>query len=82
MSSAVLVLKGKDPGEVIGAPLSALPSPAPAPPPTADQAGELAAMDPASTGGLAEAMAEGVFGPRVDLSRELRQALRIFRASR
>jgi Tol biopolymer transport system component len=82
VSSAVLVLKGKDPGEVIGAPLSAVPSLAPAPPPTADQAGELAAMDPASTGGLAEAMAEGTFGPRVDLPRELRRALRIFRASR
>ncbi len=80
VSSAVLVLKGKDPGEVIG--LSAMPSLVPAPLPTADQAGELAAMDPASTGGLAEAMAEGTFGPRMDLPRELRRALRMFRASR
>ncbi|MGH2675086.1 MAG: phosphodiester glycosidase family protein, partial [Actinomycetota bacterium] len=81
VSSAVLVLKGKDPGEVIGAPLSAAPTLAPAPPPTRDQAGEIAAMDPASTGGLAEALVEGTFGPRVDLPRDLRRALRIFRSS-
>lgn len=79
VSSAVLVIKGKDPGESIGGqPAAAL---APAPQPTRDRAGEIAAMDPASTGGLAEAMARGTFGPRVDLPRELRRALRIFRSA-
>jgi len=80
VSSAVLVLKGKDPGESIGGPLA--PPLAPAPPPARDRAGETAAMDPASTGGLAEALVSGTFGPRVDLPRELRRALRIFRSAR
>jgi hypothetical protein len=80
VSSAVLVLKGKDPGESIGGPLAA--PLAPAPPPARDRAGETAAMDPASTGGLAEALVSGTFGPRVDLPRELRRALRIFRSAR
>lgn len=81
VSSAVLVLKGADPGEAIGAPLARTPEAGAAPAPARDQAGELAAMDPASTGGLAEAMAEGTFGPRVDLPRELRRALRLFRSA-
>jgi len=80
VSSAVLVLKGKDPGESIGGPLAA--PLAPAPPPARDRAGETAAMDPASTGGLAEALVSGTFGPRIDLPRELRRALRIFRSAR
>jgi len=81
VSSAVLVLKGADPGEAIGAPLARTPETGAAPAPARDQAGQLAAMDPASTGGLAEAMAEGTFGPRVDLPRELRRALRLFRSA-
>ena len=80
VSSAVLVIKGKDPGESIGGPLAA--PLAPAPSPASDRAGEIAAMDPASTGGLAEALDSGTFGPRVDLPRELRRALRIFRSAR
>ncbi|MGH2737452.1 MAG: phosphodiester glycosidase family protein, partial [Actinomycetota bacterium] len=80
VSSAVLVIKGKDPGESIGGPLAA--PLAPAQPPATDRAGEIAAMDPASTGGLAEALVSGTFGPRVDLPRELRRALRIFRSAR
>jgi len=80
VSSAVLVIKGKDPGESIGGPLAA--PLAPAQPPDTDRAGEIAAMDPASTGGLAEALVSGTFGPRVDLPRELRRALRIFRSAR
>jgi exopolysaccharide biosynthesis protein len=80
VSSAVLVIKGKDPGETIGGPLAAPLKPAP--PPAPDGAGEIAAMDPASTGGLAEALVSGTFGPRVDLPRELRRALRIFRSAR
>jgi exopolysaccharide biosynthesis protein len=81
VSSAVLVIKGRDPGEVIGAPIPRLPSAA-APSPTADRAGKRAVLDPASTGGLAEALAEGTFGPPVELPRELRRALRAFRSSR
>lgn len=79
VSSAVLILKGKDRGEAIGGPLAPL---APAPPPAPSRAGEIAAMDPASTGGLAEALALGTFGPRLDLPPELRRALWIFRSSR
>jgi hypothetical protein len=81
VSSAVLVIKGKDPGEVIGAPIPRLPSAA-APAPATDRAGEQAVLDPASTGGLAEALAEGTFGPPVELPPELRRALRAFRSSR
>jgi exopolysaccharide biosynthesis protein len=80
VSSAVLVLKGKDPGESIGGPLAA--PLAPAPLPAKDRAGEIAAKDPASTGGLAEALVSGTFGPRLDLPRELRRVLRIFRSAR
>src|ERR671918_1028562 len=79
VSSAVLILKGKDKGESIGGPLAAPLQPAP--PPTTDRAGEIAAMDPASTGGLAEALARGTFGPRLDLPPDLRRALRIFRSA-
>jgi hypothetical protein len=81
VSSAVLVIKGKDPGEVIGAPIPRLPSAA-APEPATDRAGERAVLDPASTGGLAEALAEGTFGRPVELPPELRRALRAFRSSR
>jgi Phosphodiester glycosidase/WD40-like Beta Propeller Repeat len=81
VSSAVLVIKGKDPGEVIGAPIPRQPSAA-APAPANDRAGERAVLDPASTGGLAEALAEGTFGRPVELPRELRRALRAFRSSR
>jgi hypothetical protein len=81
VSSAILVIKGKDPGEAIGAAIPRQPAtgaPAPAP----DQAGERAVLDPASTGGLLEAMSEGTFGPPVELPPPLRRALREFRSSR
>jgi exopolysaccharide biosynthesis protein/Tol biopolymer transport system component len=81
VSSAVVVIKGVDPGEAVGAPIGRLPA-GPAPPPARDQAGERAVLDPASTGGLLEAMAEGSFGPPVDLPKPLRRALREFRSSR
>jgi hypothetical protein len=81
VSSAILVIKGKDPGEAVSAPIGRLPA-GPAPPPARDQAGERAVLDPASTGGLLEAMAEGTFGPPVDLPPGLRRALREFRSSR
>jgi exopolysaccharide biosynthesis protein len=80
VSSAILVLKGLDPGEAVGPPIGRLPA-RNAPPPASDQAGERAVEDPASTGGLLEAMAEGTFGPPVDLPPALRRALREFRSS-
>jgi Tol biopolymer transport system component/exopolysaccharide biosynthesis protein len=74
VSSAVLVLKGPDPGDVIGAPQAKLPSQ----PPAKDGSGVAALLDPASTGGLLESMAEGTFGPPVDLPPNLERALRRF----
>ena len=80
VSSAVLVIKGPDPGEVVGGPIPSLPATA-APGPARDPAGRRALLDPASTGGLLEAMAEGTFGPPVDLPTPLRRALRTFRSA-
>jgi exopolysaccharide biosynthesis protein len=81
VSSAVLVIRGKDPGEAIAAPVPRGPAVA-APEPARDQAGERSVLDPASTGGLLEAMAEGTFGRPVDLPPPLRRALREFTSSR
>jgi hypothetical protein len=75
VSSAVLVLKGPDPGDVIGVPQPRQPA---APGPAKDGSGETALLDPASTGGLLEAMDEGTFGPPVDLPPHLQKALRTF----
>jgi dipeptidyl aminopeptidase/acylaminoacyl peptidase len=80
VSSAVLVIRGPDPGEVVGAPTPKLPATAP-PRPARDAAGRRTVLDPASTGGLLEAMAEGTFGSPVDLPPELRRALRTFLSS-
>jgi hypothetical protein len=76
VSSAILVLPKGDQGEVIGAaqPRTAAPK--------RGAGGEAAVLDPASTGGLLEAMAAGTFGRRVQLPAELRRALGRFRASR
>jgi Tol biopolymer transport system component len=76
VSSAILVLPGGDQGETIGAvqPRTAAPREAPG--------GDAAVLDPASTGGLLEAMAAGTFGRRAQLPVELRRALAQFRASR
>jgi Phosphodiester glycosidase/WD40-like Beta Propeller Repeat len=79
VSSAVLVIKGRDPGEVVGAPPARTSGQAPPPAPTG--AGRIAVHDPASTGGLLEAMAEGTFGLPVDLPPPLRRALRAFRSA-
>jgi exopolysaccharide biosynthesis protein len=81
VSSALLVIKGTDPGEAVAGPIGRIPA-GPAPPPVRDQAGERAVLDPASTGGLLEAMAVGTFGRPVDLPPDLRRALREFRSSR
>jgi Tol biopolymer transport system component len=80
VSSAVLVIKGRDPGEAIGAPIPRAPADG-APSPGPGEAGRLAVLDAASTGGLLEAMAEGSFGPPVDLPPPLRRALHTFRSS-
>jgi hypothetical protein len=77
VSSAVLVIRGQDRGEVVGAPIPSLPATT-GPGPARDPAGRRALLDPASTGGLLEAMAEGTFGPPVDLPPPLRRALRTF----
>jgi hypothetical protein len=79
VSSAVLVIRGLDPGEAVGAPVARAPRRAPPPGPTG--AGTTAVLDPASTGGLLEAMAEGTFGAPVDLPPPLRRALRALRAA-
>jgi Phosphodiester glycosidase/WD40-like Beta Propeller Repeat len=81
VSSAILVIRGKDPGEAIGAPVPRGPAEA-APEPARDRAGERSVLDPASTGGLLEAMAEGTFGRPVELPPALRRALRDFTSSR
>jgi exopolysaccharide biosynthesis protein len=79
VSSAVLVIRGVDPGEAVGAPVAR--SPGRAPPPAPTGSGRVAVLDPASTGGLLEAMAQGTFGPPVDLPPPLRRALRAFRSA-
>ncbi|HEX9891923.1 MAG TPA: phosphodiester glycosidase family protein [Actinomycetota bacterium] len=83
VSSALLVLNGPDGGEPAllsagGEGQAAPPAPAAA---ISLDAGDVAALDPGSTGGLLEALAEGVFDPAQELGGELRQALRSFRAS-
>ena len=77
VSSAILVLPGADLGEAVG-PSAARPLAAA---PETPGAGERATSDPASTGGLLEAMVEGTFGAPTELSPRLRRALRDFRAS-
>jgi exopolysaccharide biosynthesis protein len=76
VSSAILVLPKGDQGEKIGAAQPAVAAP------RQGAGGDAAVLDPASTGGLLEAMAAGTFGRRVQLSAELRRALGRFRASR
>jgi exopolysaccharide biosynthesis protein len=80
VSSAVLVLSGKDKQEVIGAEQPRTATPAVSLGPLSLDA-QAAIQDPASTGGLLEAMVEGTFGPPVDLPRELDRALRMFRST-
>jgi hypothetical protein len=100
VSSAILVLPGPDPGEVIPeshsassagtAPSVGVPPGARVPPRpsvgwsgTEFAAGLLAARDPASTGGLLDALARGGPGdPSLDLTPEVARVLSIFRSSR
>lgn len=80
VSSAVLVLKGPDANEQLGAEQpSAAPSQSRG---IADGGIDPALLDPGSTGGLLEAMAAGTFGSPVRLPPELRRALRAFESSR
>ncbi|HEV3474616.1 MAG TPA: phosphodiester glycosidase family protein, partial [Actinomycetota bacterium] len=79
VSSAVLVLIGPDRGEAVGASAASAPA---GPLRFNDPAGRQALMDPGSTGGLLESLAEGTFGPPVPLSPDLARDLERFRASR
>jgi Tol biopolymer transport system component len=79
VSSAVLVLNGPDRGEAVGASAASVPV---GPVQMSEAAGRQALMDPGSTGGLLEALAEGMFGPPVRLPPELARDLERFRASR
>ncbi|MGH2723758.1 MAG: phosphodiester glycosidase family protein [Actinomycetota bacterium] len=77
VSSAILVLAGKDKGEKIGGPGSSGDTSVAATSVPATPGPSL--LDPASTGGLLDAMARGLFGGR--LPPELLPALRAFRSS-
>ncbi|MGH2662823.1 MAG: phosphodiester glycosidase family protein [Actinomycetota bacterium] len=78
VSSAILVLNRPDRGEQIGPPLARMAPSSPGPVTADPQAAEAAIQDPASTGGLLEAMAEGTFERPVDLRRSLERALEEF----
>ena len=80
VSSAVLVLRGPDAKESIGAAQQRAPVRAAGG--RSSRAARAALLDPGSTGGLLEAMAAGSFGPRERLPAELRRALRMFESSR
>jgi len=76
VSSAVLVLGRRDPGDTFAR--ASGPSRAPA---RAWGASSASFTDPASTGGFLEALDAGAFGPPEPLAPELRKLLRAFRAS-
>jgi hypothetical protein len=91
VGSAILVLQGPDPGEA-----EPVPQPAPSPsdgllgplegealgdiPRTLQRSVCLAGDDPASTGGMLDALAKGDLGPRNHIPRSLMPALREYRA--
>lgn len=77
VSSAVLILPGRDPDDAFASRAWAAPSSGRGGPTRSS-----AFQDPASTGGFLEAVAEGVFGPRALLDRELRGLLRAYLSSR
>jgi hypothetical protein len=80
---SVMVLPGPDPGETIGeaAGEAAVPEELSAPTVDPKAVARRAALDPASSGGLADALARGVLEGYRDLD-GLRSALRIFRSAR
>jgi hypothetical protein len=73
VSSAVLVLRGGDRAEIEPEPPSQVGA-------AAVQRSGPWLLDPGSTGGFLEAVAEGAFGPATPLPPDLREALRAFRA--
>ena len=75
VGSAVLVLGGRDKGERRGRPGAARGRPS-----SSAASASLALFDPASTGGLLDALARGSLGPRQPLSGPLRRALDIYRS--
>lgn len=79
VGSAIVVLPGSDPGEVLGVPTSPQQPIAPA---GVGQPGRSALLDPGSTGGLLDALARGSFGQRAPLPEDLMRLVRLFRASR
>ena len=76
VSSAVLVLEGKDPGDAFAQASGPVRAPA-----RGGGAFSPSFTDPASTGGFLEAVDAGAFGERVPLPPELRKLLRAFRAA-
>jgi Tol biopolymer transport system component/exopolysaccharide biosynthesis protein len=74
---SIMVLPGPDPGEVIGEAGAAVEATAPVA--DADAASRLAALDPASSGGLADALARGALDGYRGFP-GLRSALRVFRS--
>jgi Tol biopolymer transport system component len=76
-----LVLMGRDPGEHIASPMgSAAPAGSFPGTPRGPHLGSI--HDPASTGGMLDAMARGDLGPPVELSPRLQAALKTFRSGR
>jgi hypothetical protein len=81
---ALLILPREDAGEAWASPGGGLFSSAvqPLSPAIEASAAEAALLDPASTGGLLDGWARGLFGPAPPLGPQLRRALHRFRASR
>jgi Phosphodiester glycosidase len=85
VSTSLLALNGPDVGEPVPGPWGSVTTAGATGSPTAGTAGAdwgtMAALDGGSTGGMAEALAEGSFGRRpVTLPPDLQEALRLFRS--
>jgi hypothetical protein len=80
VGSAIVILPGPDPGEVLPSPFASAPTPAAPTGPV--EPGRAAIFDPGSTGGLLDALARGEFGRRTPLPDHLMRLVRLFRARR
>jgi len=80
VSSAIVVLPGPDPGEVLPSPYESAPTPSGPTGPV--EPGRAAIFDPGSTGGLLDALARGSFDRRAPLPEALMDLVRLFRARR
>jgi hypothetical protein len=80
---ALLILPGQDAGEAWASAGGGLFSSAvqPLSPALEASAAQASVLDPASTGGMLDAMARGLFGPELALGPQLRRALHRFRAA-